>query len=306
MGNKKRQLILARKRGFCDSVRSVLATLDKLVAEAAGTPVFVLHELIHNRHVTADFERRGVRFVDSLDEVPAGAALLIGAHGVSEALAAAARRKSPRVTDATCPFVRARQLEAAKLTARDTLILVGHIGHPEIVGVQGWSKAGRCFVISSAAEATELPEIDFPVLIGQTTFDAVELQKCREVLSRRFPNLRCRGGLCPATLERQRCVAELAGRADAVVVVGSPHSSNVRRLCETAERAGMRGILAESAEDLPEEIFSSDRVALSAGASTPDRDIAEVERRFAAAGFESSGQDGMCPGTAPGLGKTGV
>ena len=95
MESKKRQLILARRRGFCNGVRSVLATLDKLVAEAAGTPVFVLHELIHNRHVTDDFERRGVKFVTSLEEVPEGAVLLIGAHGVSPALEAAARRRSP-------------------------------------------------------------------------------------------------------------------------------------------------------------------------------------------------------------------
>ena len=131
MGNKGRQLILARKRGFCNSVKAALATLDKLVKEAAGTPVFVLHELVHNRHVTEEFERRGVKFVTSLDKVPARAALLIGAHGVSPELEAAARRRSPHVTDATCPFVRARQREAARLTARDTLILVGHAGHPD-------------------------------------------------------------------------------------------------------------------------------------------------------------------------------
>ena len=264
----------------------MLSTLDKLVEDAAGAPVFVLHELIHNRHVTDDFERRGVRFVTSLEEVPEGALLLIGAHGVSRSLDAAARRKSPHVTDATCPFVKARQLEAAKLAARDTLILVGHPEHPEIVGVQGWSKAGRCFVISSAAEAMKLPEIDYPVLICQTTFDALELEACREVLSRRFPVMRYCGGPCPATIERQRCVAELVGGADAVVVAGSRHSSNVRRLCETAERAGTRGILAESAEELPEEIFSLARVVLTAGASTPDRDIAAIGQRFAAAGFE--------------------
>lgn len=279
-------LFLAPERGFCGGVRSALATLDKLVASTESEPVFVFHELVHNRHVTDGFTRRGVRFVSALDEVPEGAVLLLGAHGVSRELEAAARRRTPRVADATCPLVKARQREAAKLTEWDSLILVGHAGHPEVVGVLGWSNAGRNFVISDAAEAEALPELEHPVLLSQTTFDAVELEKCREVLLRRFPDLRCRGGLCRASIERQRCVAELAARAEAVVVAGSPHSSNARRLCEAAERAGARGILAESAEELPEELFTLSKVALTAGASTPDSDIAAMERRFAAAGFE--------------------
>lgn len=286
MGSEKKQLFLAGKRGFCGGVRSALDTLDRLLASADGGTVFVLHELVHNRHVTCDFERRGVRFVASLDEVPEGAVLLLGAHGVSRELEAAARRKSPHVTDATCPLVKARQRKAAQLAPQDSLILVGHAGHPEVVGVLGWSNAGKNFVISNVGEAEKLPELDAPVLLGQTTFDAVEMERCREVLSRRFPNLRCGGGSCRASIERQRCVAELAGRVDAVVVGGSRHSSNARRLLETAERAGARGILAESAEEVPEEVFALPRVALTAGASTPDKDISEMVRRFAAAGFE--------------------
>ena len=152
--------------------------------------------------------------------------------------------------------------------------------------LQGWSKAGRNFVISDAAAAEALPALEHPVLLCQTTFDAVELEKCREVLQRRFTNLRCRGELCRASLERQTCVAELARSVEAVVVAGSRHSSNAQRLREAAERAGARGILAESADDLPEEIFALSNVALTAGASTPDKDISEMERRFAAAGFK--------------------
>ena len=284
-----KQLFLAAARGFCGGVRSALDKLDELVAANGGKPVFVLHELVHNRHVTADFESRGVRFVPTLEEVPDGAALLFGAHGVPPELETAARRRTARVTDATCPLVKAHQREAARLAPRDTLILAGHAGHPEVVGILGFSGAGRNFVISDAAAAAALPELEHPVLLGQTTFDAVELEKCREVLARRFPDLRCGGGLCRASIERQRCVAELAGQVEAVVVAGSAHSSNARRLRESAERAGTRGILAESADDVPEEIFALDRVALTAGASTPDKDISEMERRFAAAGFEIVG-----------------
>ena len=281
-----KRLFVAAARGFCGGVRAALAKLDELVAANGGEPVFVLHELVHNRHVTIDLERRGVRFVSTLDEVPENAVLLLGAHGVSRELEAAAQRRTAHVADATCPLVKARQREAAKLTARDTLILVGHAGHPEVAGVLGWSSAGRNFVIADAAAAEALPELECPVLLSQTTFDAVELEKCREVLQRRFANLRCRGGLCRASLERQSCVAELARSVEAVVVAGSRHSSNAQRLREAAERAGTRGILVESADDMPEDVFELSRVGLTAGASTPDKDISEMERRFAAAGFE--------------------
>ncbi len=281
-----KRLFLAAARGFCGGVRSALDTLDKLVAATPGKTVYVFHELVHNRHVTDHFARRGVRFVASLDEVPENAVLLLGAHGVSRELEAAARRRTKHIADATCPLVKARQREAAKLTPGDSLILVGHSGHPEVVGVLGWSNAGQNFVIAEAAEAGALPGLEHPVLLSQTTFDAFELEKCRETLLRRFPDLQCRGGLCRASLERQSCVAELAKKVEAVVVAGSRHSSNAQRLREAAERAGARGILAECADDVPEEVFTLSRVGLTAGASTPDEDISKLERRFAAAGFE--------------------
>ncbi len=174
-----KRLFLASRRGFCGGVRSALDTLNKLVAATPEEPVYVFHELVHNRHVTGDFARRGVRFVSTLDDVPENAVLLLGAHGVPQELEAAAHRKSGRVTDATCPLVKARQREAAKLSERDSLILVGHAGHPEVVGVLGWSNAGKNFVIANAAEAEALPELEHPVLLSQTTFDALELEKCR-------------------------------------------------------------------------------------------------------------------------------
>ena len=281
----EKKLVLARTRGFCSVVRATLATLEKLLSAHPGEPVCVLRELVHNRHVTAAFERRGVRFLNDLSELPPGAILLIGAHGVPPETERRAKELAKLVVDTTCPMVGARYREAAKLVDGDTLMLLGHPGHPETVGIVGWSGAGTNVVISSAAEAETVEASGRPVLLTQTTFDAFELERCRKILERRFPDLAFRGGVCAASRERQACVEKLAQGVEFVVVAGSPHSSNARRLCETAERCGARCILAESAAELPSELFSVRRVGLTAGASTPDEDVDEMLKAFAAAGF---------------------
>ncbi len=283
---KCKRLLPAAERGFCGGVRSALSTLDEVLKRHPGEPVYVLHELVHNRHVTDGLRLRGVRFVSEVEQVPEGALLMLGAHGVSPELEAAARRRTDRVTDACCPLVKARQREAAGLCSADTLILLGYPGHPEVIGILGWSQAGKNIVISGAAEAEELPEPEHPVLLTQTTFDAGELERCRNILKRRFHALNFRGGLCRASLERQRSVADVARRVELVVVAGSAHSSNARRLCEAAEREGARSVLVESAVDIPPEVFSLSRVGLTAGASTPDQDIEAMEAAFVDAGFE--------------------
>lgn len=279
-------LVLAGERGFCNGVRAALAALDRLLAEHPGEPVYVLHDLVHNRHVRESFSRRGVSFVDDPEQLPAGAVLLFGAHGVPPKTEQLARHRAALVVDTTCPLVRARQREAAKLTPADTLVLLGHPRHPEVEGILGWSGAGTNLVLSSAAEAERIELPSAPVLLTQTTFDAFELARCRETLERRFPGLAFRGGVCRASLARQAAVERLAREVDVVVVVGSPHSSNARRLRETAERCGARGVLAESASELPPELFGVRRVGLTAGASTPDADVDAISAAFAAAGFE--------------------
>ena len=280
-----KKLVLARTRGFCKVVRATLATLEKLLADHPAEPVCVLHELVHNRHVTSSFERRGVCFLNDLEELPPEALLLIGAHGVPPETERRARELAKLVVDTTCPMVGARYREAAKLTSGDTLILLGHSGHPETVGILGWSGAGTNVVISSAAEAETIDVPSRPVLLTQTTFDAFELERCRKVLERRFPDLAFRGGVCTASRERQAGVEKLVREVEVIVVAGSGHSSNARRLCETAERCGARSILAESAAELPPELFSVSRIGLTAGASTPDEDVDDMLAAFSAAGF---------------------
>ena len=283
---ESKKLLLARQRGFCGGVRAALTELEKLLDGHPDSPVCVLHELVHNRHVTSMFTERGVRFLNDLVELPGGAVLLLGAHGVSPDTERRARKLAKLVVDTTCPLVKARQREAAKLASGDTLILLGHPRHPEVVGIVGWSGAGTNVVVSSAAEAEQVEVPSRPVLLTQTTFDAFELARCRGILERRFPDLEFRGGVCRASLERQECVEKLARRVEVVVVAGSPHSSNARRLCETAERCGARGVLAEGAAELPRELFELRRVGLTAGASTPDADVDGMLAAFSAAGFD--------------------
>ena len=284
MGEDKK-LILARTRGFCGVVRSVLATLEKLLAEHPASRICVLGELMHNRHVNDSFARRGVLFIDDPDELPEGAILLLGAHGVPPETERRARTAALRVVDTTCPLVRERQREAAALGADDTLILLGYRDHAETVGILGRSGAGANIVVSSASEAERIRVPSRPVLLSQTTFDGFELERCREILERRYPDLSFRCGICRASRERQACVEKLAGEVEAVAVAGSPHSSNARRLCETAERCGARAVLVESAAELPPELFRLRRVGLTAGASTPDADVEAMRAAFSAAGF---------------------
>lgn len=283
---EEKQLMLAAARGGCGGVRAALAALERALAEHPGAPVCVLCELVHNRHVTADFSARGVRFIADLSELPPGAVLILGAHGVPPETERRARELAHSVIDTTCPRVRACQREAAKLGPGDTLIVLGQADHTEVAGIVGHSGAGRNVVISSAREAeTQELTASAPVVVAQTSFDVVELERCREILSRRFPELVFRGGVCRASRERQECAEKLARKVEALVVVGSAHSSNARRLCGHAERVGIRGVLAECAADLPPELFALRRVGLTAGASTPDADVEEILTAFAAAGF---------------------
>ena len=269
-------------------MRAALAALEKLLADRPEGPVCVLRELVHNRMVTESFEKRGVRFLSTPEEIPGGASLLIGAHGASPEQEREARCRAVRVIDTTCPLVRERQRQAAGLSCKDTLILLGYPGHAEVSGILGRSGAGRNIVVSSADEAAHLDPAENPAVITQTTFDGGELERCRAILEARFPGLRFCCGVCRASRERQRSVGELARRVEAVVVAGARHSSNARRLCAAAERCGARAVLAERVAEIPPEIFSLRRVGLTAGASTPDEELDEIREAFTAAAFTTA------------------
>ena len=279
-------LLLAAPRGFCGGVRNAVAAFNRSLAER-GAPLHVLHELVHNRLLTAELTRRGAVFVEDVSAVPPGAAVLFGAHGVAALTTSAARLRGLEIIDATCPLVRRLQEAAARLTPDDTLIMLGHRGHPEVEGVIGHAGTRRIFVVETPDAAAGLPKLKTPTVLVQTTLNHTAVDALFQILKRRFPDLRRGGDICAASRRRQLAVEFIARRSDLTVIIGSRHSSNANRLRETAEAAGCAAILIDRIAELPEKIRNRlpDRIGLSAGASTPDDLIREAADFFNSRGF---------------------
>lgn len=270
--------------GMCGGVHAALKVLEKLLV-SPGQGIFVFHELVHNHSVTDHFVRRGVTFAGSIDEIPDGATLVIGAHGVSPETEAALRRKAGICQDATCPLVKKLHHIAGSLTGADQLILFGKAGHPEVAGVAGYSGTKELFLISSPDEVDSLPELSHPVFISQTTVDHAEVEETLKKLKQRFANLRECSGICDASRQRQEAVLQLAEKVDCIVVIGSDHSSNAKRLREIAQRAGCAAFLIDNADDLTPEIMAFSRIGVTGGASTPQHLFDEVIALLEANGF---------------------
>jgi len=273
----KPEIEIASVHGMCGGVFAALRALEKALAEGKDRPLYVLHELVHNRQVTEELRARGVRFIERREELPPGADLVIGAHGVPAETERMLRRIAGRITDATCPLVKKLQLSAAGLTKEDQLVLFGRRGHPEIEGVSGHSCAGENYLVSSLEEIDALPELKRPFFISQTTVDAAEGEKAERRMRERFPSLRSCGGVCDASRKRQQSVAEMAKRCPVILIVGSAHSSNACRLREIAERAGRRAYRIENHSEIPfEALRGVSRIGVSSGASTPESLVEEV------------------------------
>ncbi len=267
--------------GMCGGVHAALKILEGLLT-SPEREIFVFHELVHNHAVTESFTSRGVTFAATIDEIPSGATLVIGAHGVSPEVEAQLRARAGICLDATCPLVKKLHHIADALTDNEQLILFGKAGHPEVDGVAGHSGTKNLFLISSPAEAEVLPSLDNPVFISQTTVDHDEVEKTLSILRRRFPNLKECSGICDASKKRQAAVIKLAENVDCVIVIGSNHSSNAKRLREIAERAGSKAFLIDNASQLTAEILNFHRIGITSGASTPqylfDEVIAALEK----------------------------
>ena len=270
--------------GMCGGVHAALKTLEELL-NSSGQKVFVLHELVHNRTVTDSFKQKGVVFAESIEEIPPGSPVVIGAHGVTPDVEQKLRLRAGVCRDATCPLVKKLHNIAKSLTAEDQLIIFGKSGHPEVDGVTGHSRAGKIFLISSPEEALALPELPRPVFISQTTVAHDESEKTLEILKKRFGNLRECAGICDASRLRQQAVRELAAKVDCVIVIGSRHSSNAKRLCEVAQHAGCDAYLIENAGELTPQILQYSRIGVSSGASTPQILFDEVISALNANGF---------------------
>ena len=282
------KILLANPRGFCAGVDRAIDIVERAIG-LFGAPIYVRHEVVHNRFVVERLRALGAVFVEELDEVPADATVIFSAHGVSKAVQAEARRRGLRVFDATCPLVTKVHMEVVRY-ARDgrDVILIGHEGHPEVEGTMGQfdaSQGGVIHLVEDVADVERL-EVRDPARIGvvtQTTLSVDDTAEVLQALQRRFPALATprREDICYATQNRQDAVKALVESCDVVVVVGSQTSSNSNRLREIADKAGKAGYLVDGPEDLRPEWFAGARaVGVTAGASAPELLVQRIVARL--------------------------
>jgi len=278
------KIILANPRGFCAGVNMAIESLDRAL-ELFGTPLYVYHEIVHNRPVVERFRKRGVVFVDDIDEIPAGSTVLYSAHGVAPALRAAASERNLRAIDATCPLVTKVHLEAVRFAREGyTILLIGHEGHDEVIGTMGEAPA-NIRLVQDAAEVEQLNLADDAKVayLTQTTLSVDDATLIIDALKRRFPHIvgPSRDDICYATQNRQEAVKELVPEADVVVVLGSQNSSNSKRLEEIAQSYGKRAHLIDGVREIGPDWFRGDEtVLITAGASAPEEVVEECVARL--------------------------
>ncbi len=278
-----------RPRGFCAGVVRAVDIVE-LALQAYGPPVYVHHEIVHNRHVVDQLRRRGAIFVESVEEVPEGSVLIFSAHGVPPRVREQARERRLRVIDATCPLVTKVHLEAQRFAREGrTIILIGHRDHQEIIGTSGEAPE-QTLIVGSVEEVDrlEVPDPDKLAYLTQTTLSLYDTQEIVDRLRQRFPNIigPKSSDICYATQNRQEAVEHLAREVQLILVVGSANSSNSNRLVEVAQRCGVPARLIEDENDLRPEWFEGiERVGLTAGASAPEILVQQVSERLAQMGF---------------------
>ena len=283
-------VILANPRGFCAGVNMAVDALESALA-AFGAPLYVYHEIVHNRPVVDRFRGRGVVFVDEIAEIPAGATVLYSAHGVAPGIRQASADRRLRAFDATCPLVTKVHLEAVRFAKEGyTIFLIGHEGHDEVIGTMG--EAPDCIRLVEDADAVE--RLDLPpdakvAYLTQTTLSVDDATVIIDALKRRFPHIvgPSKDDICYATQNRQEAVKELVPDADVVIVLGSQNSSNSLRLAELARAHGRQAHLIDGAGELRDEWFrGDDTVLITAGASAPEdvveACVARLRERFGA------------------------
>ena len=289
-------VLLANPRGFCAGVDRAIAIVERAL-EVFGAPIYVRHEVVHNKFVVDGLRERGAVFVDELDDVPDGATVIFSAHGVSKAVWQEARARGLRIFDATCPLVTKVHLEVARYSreARE-VILVGHAGHPEVEGTLGQymcdDTGGGIYLVETAADVWDLQVKDSHNLafVTQTTLSVDDTREIIAALNERFPDIvgPRKDDICYATQNRQDAVKGLAQQCDLVLVVGSPNSSNSNRLREMAEKAGARAFLIDNAEEIdPGWISPAARVGVTAGASAPEVLVQQVTERLRQLGADA-------------------
>ena len=282
------RILLANPRGFCAGVDRAISIVDRAL-ELYGAPIYVRHEVVHNRYVVNDLRERGAIFIEEIAEVPDGAILIFSAHGVSQAIRQEARsRNLTMLFDATCPLVTKVHMEVARASRKGKeAILIGHAGHPEVEGTMGQysNPEGGMYLVESPEDVWKLQVKDEENLsfMTQTTLSVDDTSEVIDALNARFPKIvgPRKDDICYATTNRQEAVRDLAGKADLVLVVGSKNSSNSNRLAELAERVGKPSYLIDSADDISSDWLKGvDTIGLTAGASAPDVLVQQVIRRL--------------------------
>jgi 4-hydroxy-3-methylbut-2-enyl diphosphate reductase len=276
------RILLAAPRGFCAGVDRAILIVERAL-EKWGAPVYVRHEIVHNRYVVETLEARGAVFVDELDAVPTDRPVIFSAHGVPKSVPEAARRRAMTYVDATCPLVSKVHHEAERhFAAGNHVLLIGHAGHPEVVGTMGQLPEGAVSLVETIADADRIdpPRGAGLAYVTQTTLSVDDTAAIAAALRRRFPGIMGprKDDICYATTNRQHAVKELAAQADAVLVVGAPNSSNSRRLVEVALGAGCpRALLIQRAREIDWDALSGvTTLGITAGASAPETLVQEV------------------------------
>ena len=282
------EIVLANPRGFCAGVDRAIAIVNRAL-ECFNPPIYVRHEVVHNKFVVDDLRQRGAIFVDELDEVPDDNIVIFSAHGVSKAVQQEAARRGLKVFDATCPLVTKVHIEVTKY-AREGIeaILIGHEGHPEVEGTMGQydkKNGGEIYLVEDEQDVLDLvvKNPDRLAFVTQTTLSIDDTAKVIDALRTKFPNIQGprKDDICYATQNRQDAVRDLSNQCDVVLVVGSPNSSNSNRLRELAERMGKQAHLVDNADELQKTWFDGvEKVGVTAGASAPEILIKQVLQRL--------------------------
>jgi len=282
------EVLLANPRGFCAGVERAIEIVERAL-EQYGAPIYVRHEIVHNKYVVENLRAKGAVFVEELDEVPAGAIVVFSAHGVAKAVRAHAEDRGLKVFDATCPLVTKVHVEVAKmLRAGLEVVMIGHRGHPESEGTMGQASSGM-HLVETVEDVERLAPRDPTKLayVTQTTLSVDDAANIVSALKARFPGIQGpkRDDICYATQNRQDAVKFMAPKCDVVIVVGSPNSSNSNRLREVAEHMGAQAYMVDSADELRAEwVAGKKRVGITAGASAPEVLVNELIERLKALG----------------------
>lgn len=291
------QIVLANPRGFCAGVDRAIDIVDQAL-ETFGAPIYVRHEVVHNRTVVDGLKEKGAIFIEDISDVPVGSYLIFSAHGVSKQVQKEAVERKLTVFDATCPLVTKVHIQVAKHAKSDReVILIGHAGHPEVEGTMGqydkWTENGGIYLVETPADVANL-KVNNPdnlAYVTQTTLSMTDTKVMVDALRKRFTSIQeqKKDDICYATQNRQDAVYDLSKTADTILVVGSPNSSNSNRLREIAEQLGKPAYLIDTAKDMQKEWFAnSNVVGVTAGASAPEVLVQEVIDQLKAWGGQTA------------------